>query len=42
VAKGMIELYDDVCNDLDGMNFVEWITDNPLTLCQGMLCNSVA
>lgn len=41
MAKGILEVYNEICRELDNRLFIDWITDASSSLCPGMICNSV-
>jgi hypothetical protein len=41
VARGISDLYDQMCIDLSGEKFIDWIMDSPQKLCPGTICNTV-
>lgn len=41
MAKGMPDLYNDVCRDLDGQLFIDWITGSQAVFGPGMICSAI-
>jgi hypothetical protein len=42
VAKGIVNLYDDICNDLVGQKFIDWLKVPSGQFVEGMICKTVA
>ncbi len=42
MVKGLPDIYDKTCTDLNDSPFIEWILDKPTTLIPGQFCSAVA